>query len=110
MILEVFLVIAGVYLLYMGIKMAATHDIPAGMVSNKVKLDRAKDKEGYIKFMIVRTLICAVLMTVSSLILLIGNNIYPLNSLLVLAAELIFIGVVIYYSVITIKATNRFLF
>ncbi len=110
MILEIFLVIAGIYLLNMGIKMAVKHEIPTGMVSPKVNLERASNKDGYIKFMTVRTLICACLMTVSALILVIGNNIYPLNSLLVFIAEVVFIGVVIYYSVITIKATNRFLF
>lgn len=108
-ILEYFLFGAGIYYIVMVQKMKMTGKIPSTLISNKVNLERSKDVPGYMKYIYPRGMIFGILICVFSLIIIMNHyvTIYPL---IVLLAEVGFIALIIWYSIISVKAQNKFLF
>ncbi len=99
----------GVYLVYMSVKMKATGEIPKQMISNKIKLERAKDIPGFIDFMYLRSIIFGVIICVFSAILIVAEYV-EINRWLLIFVQLGYLAGIIYYAIITVKAQNKFLF
>lgn len=98
----------GVYLVYLYNKMKNTNEIPKGLISNKINLNRAKDIPGFIKYIYPRGMAFAIILTVASFILIL-DDFYPINYLITLVTELLYFAVIIYFAVISIKAQNKYL-
>ena len=109
MVFEIILLCCGVYLLGAVIVMKVTGKIPAGLVNQRIKLERSHDIAGYIKYMFPRGVIFGLLLTVSAAVLFI-NYFVTVSPYIVLLVQLGYIAGVIYYAVCTIKAQNKFLF
>ncbi|MCR5279604.1 MAG: hypothetical protein K6E19_09215 [Lachnospiraceae bacterium] len=109
MVLTLLLIGCGFYLLYSVIRMKVTGEIPRGLINVKINLDRAHDKEGYIKYIFPRGIIFGIILIASSTVLLL-SEFMTVSPYLMLAAELLYFGGIIYYAVISVKAQNKFLF
>ena len=109
MALSMILIGCGVYLLYSVIRMKITGEIPRGLINVKINLDRSHDKEGYIKYIFPRGIVFGVIMIASSVVMLVSEFI-PVSPYIMLVAEALYIGGIIYYAVISVKAQNKYLF
>lgn len=107
-IIESLIFCFGVYLIVMTTKMNTTHEIPARMVSDKINMERARDKEGYIKYMTPRCYLFAFALIVFS-VLDIFSEVIILPSWVRLIVYVSYIAVLIYYCKITLKAQTKFL-
>lgn len=107
--ITIFIFLWGLYLLYMTVKMKATGEIPSQMVSNKINLDRAKDKEGYIAHMYKVNMIFGILICVLSGVL-IYETMRPISQWVHYVANGGYLVGLIVYAVITVKAQNKYLF
>ena len=111
MILEFLLLGCGIYIIYQNVRMRITNEVPKGLVNPKVNLESAPDTAGYIKYTFIRGLICGIILAIFSIVWLLRNNeILRIPDALFVVSELIFIVTLIYYSVISVKAQNKFLF
>lgn len=109
-LLTIFLFLAGLYLVYMTIKMKSTGTIPKGMINSKINLERAKDIPGFINYMYIRGLIAGVVISIFGAINIWDDLIYELNPIVMFIAQFGYAGIIIYYAVISVKAQNKFLF
>lgn len=108
-IIEIMLIASGFYILYLDLKMKKTMEIPSYLVSGKVNLDSAKDKPGFINYMYPRLIVFGVSIVVFSAILLIGDFI-TIPAILTFISYIVYVGLLIFFSIISVKAQNRFLF
>lgn len=109
MILDFLLFGCGVYVLVQNIRMKATGKVPAGLINPKVNMESAPDIEGYIKYTYIRGLIFGIILIVFSGIMTLQSFV-EVPALLLFISEIMYIGTLIYYAVISVKAQNRFLF
>jgi len=109
MILDFLLFGCGIYVLAQNIRMKVTGKVPAGLVNPKIKLENAPDTEGYINYTFVRGLIFGIVLVVVSGLLILQSFV-EISPIVVFAAEVIYIGTLIYYAVVTVKAQNKYLF
>lgn len=108
-ILEIFLLIAGIYYLYMVFKMKREQVIPKNLVSPKINLERSHDIPGYIDYIFVRGIVFGSLLIIFSAVIIV-SLFMVIHPILVLICELGYIGALIWYTVISIKAQNKYLF
>ena len=109
MVLSLVLIGCGIYLLIQTIRMKQTGVIPRGLINVKINLERTHDKEGYINYMFPRGIIFGAILIVCASVLL-ASEFVAVSPFIMLASELLYIGGIIYYAVISVKAQNRFLF
>lgn len=107
--IEILLIACAVYMVYLTFKMKQTGEIPTFFVNNKVKLENAKDKEGYIAFMFPRMLIFSFFVAAFA-VLSILSNYFVFPGVVTLIIYIGYVALLIFYSIISVKAQNRFLF
>lgn len=98
----------GIYLVYLYVKMKSSGEIPKGLISNKINLQRAKDIPGFIKYMYPRGIVFGLVLSIASFILAL-NEYVTLPVYFSLTVELTYFVAIVYFAVISIKAQNRFL-
>lgn len=108
-ILEYCLFIASIYYLFNLFKMKATGEIPLSFISKKVRLDRAKDIPGFIKYMFPRGLVFGIGLFIFSGVIIFSEN-AAISPYIKLLCEALYIALVIYFSVISVRAQKKFLF
>lgn len=106
--LEVILLGCAVYMLVLTVKMNSSKEIPSFFVSSRIKIENAKDKEGYIKYMTPRMyLFCGVLIVFSGISIISGYINIP--AYVTLVVNVLYFAVLIIYGIISVKAQNKYL-
>lgn len=108
-VLEIIFVIYAVYLFFLTVKMKRTREIPVFLVNNRINLDNAKDKEGYIDYMVPRLFGLEASIIIITAVSVASNYITSL-SIVSIVCDVVFFIVIIIFGVMTVKAQNRFLF
>lgn len=109
-VLTLFLFAAGVYLLVNTVKMKNTGTIPQALINNKINLERAKDIPGYIKFMYPRGIAMGIALSLFSALSIYNEFSGTVNVYILFVARIGYAAALIYYSVISVKAQNKYLF
>ena len=109
LIITILLFVCGVYIIFNSLKMKASGTIPKSLISNKINLERAKNIPGYISYMFPRGIIFGIALCIFSSVLIAGEF-TEVNPVLMLIVQLGYFFGIIYYSAISIKAQNKFLF
>lgn len=109
MILDIMLLACGIYIFGQNVRMKMTGKIPKGMINPRVKTENAPDIKGYINYIYIRGAIFGVVLIVMSFMLMLQSFV-ELPAVLLLLAQLLYIGTLIYYAVISVRAQNKFLF
>lgn len=108
--IEIGLFACGIYLIIRSILMKKSGTIPNLIVNGKINLERARDKEGYINYMFIRTIVFGALISVSSAFLAISDSgLCAVNPILLLLVQIVYVAALIYFAVVSVKAQNRFL-
>ena len=109
LVIEAILAGVALYMLILDIKMKREGTIPSFFVNPKIDLEKAPDKQGYIDHMFPRIIIFALVLMGFSAFSIAGEYLsFPLWCEIVINCG--YIGLLIFYSVMTVKAQNHFLF
>lgn len=108
-VIEVCLFFMGVYYLYNLFKMKATNTIPPAFVNKKINLERSHDIPGYVKYIFPRGLVFGIGLCVFSGVIILSSYIY-INVYIKLICEIAYIALIVYFAVVSVKATNKYLF
>lgn len=108
-VVNLLLVVCGVYVLSLTTKMKREGKIPAFLVSGKVNLERVKDTEGFISYMYPRLLIFGFAVLLFACISLLGEFV-DMPAAVSLVSYLAYVALLIYYSIISVRAQNKYLF
>lgn len=108
-VLEIIFVIYAIYLFFLTVKMKRTREIPVFLVNNRINLDNAKDKEGYIDYMVPRLFGLEASIIIITAVSVASNFITSLSIVSIVCDVVFFIAIII-FGVMTVKAQNRFLF
>ncbi len=107
MICNILIMAVGIYMIYWAVQMQSTHKIPEFLVGKGFPIDRAKDKEGFIRFTFPCTMFTGVFL------LLVGMaralellSQYPLVDT---AVGFLVVVVVIIYGMILMRAQRKYL-
>lgn len=103
------LALAGVYLIVESFVMKKTGKIPYLLLNNKINLENAKDKPGFIKYMFPRCIVGAVIMIVFSVLEIVCEY-RPLPDTVVLLNYLVYIITIVYFLKSSLKAQRIYLF
>lgn len=106
--IEFLLFACAIYMFFLTVKMNNTREIPSFFINNRIKLEDAKDKEGYINYMTPRLYLFEALMFVFSLISILAEIIF-VPAWLVLISNIAYIVVLFVYAVLSVKAQNKYL-
>ena len=109
-IFDMIVIACGIYMAVNGIIMKTKGTINKGLVLPKnITEERLKDKEGFIKYMWPRLLICGVVVTISGFINIILTSIEGM-AIADLLINMIFFVVLIIYAVIVSRAQKKFIY
>lgn len=99
----------GIYLLYSTIVMKRTGEIKNGwLISKNINLNKSKDKLGYIEYMYIRYIIFSICTCLFGIVGFYSNYIQAIAGLQ-LAATILFLIAVIWFTMVSIKATRKYL-
>lgn len=101
--------ICGIYMLYSAYLMKTKGELKAGiLVSKNVNLERSKDLPGYIQYMYPRSIIFAVGILIYSTVALYSAYVTDLGTIPIITSG-IFIVVVVWFGVVSMRANKKFL-
>lgn len=107
-VIEIILIGFAGYMLFLTLKMKNDRIIPAFFINSRINPDKAKDKEGFINYMVPRLIVFSVCLLCFSLFSL-YTEFRPVNPYIALFSNIMYFACIIYYAVISVKAQNRFL-
>lgn len=97
----------GVYSLYTVYAMKQTGEIKKGwLISNQIDVDTCKDKEGYINFISIRTIILGIIIIIYGGIGVINSYLFELPSSLIYGSMIVFFICLIWFAVSSSKANK----
>lgn len=108
MFVDILFLCAGVYLMYMTVKMKASGEISPQLIGKKTDLSKAKDPKGYIDAIYPRSIFFgAMLIAIAALGLV--NYYLSLSVWINLFVFVAYIAGIIYYSCVSVKFQRKFL-
>ena len=107
-IIETVLLGCAVYILALTIKMKSTREIPSFFVNPKIDLTKAKDKEGFIDYMVGKLFLFSALLILFSGISLLSEYI-SLPTFVSVITNVAYVAMLVFYAVITVNAQNKYL-
>ncbi len=105
---DVFIIACGAVLTYMGMNMKLKGEISEHLVAKSINMDKANDKEGFIRRMFVPTLLIG-FVTILAGVLDIVNEKYVQSTTLTITSIVVFIALMIIYCVCSVKAQRKYL-
>lgn len=106
--LTIFFAVFAVTLIYNAIKMKSSREIPKMVVSARIDLEKAIDKEGFIDYMFPRLIFLGVAIFVFSVFALLSGYL-GLNAYISFISDMAFFVIIIVFGVITVKAQDKYL-
>lgn len=108
-IFDTIIVICGLYMAFCGVRMKAENKINTSLVLSKnVKPEQIRDKDGFIKYMWIRLVICGVACVLAGVVNLLFTRYQP-SLIIEAAANAVFVIILISFGVIAVKAQKKFM-
>jgi len=109
LMLDLFIVFCGAYLVYSAVNMKKTGEIQKGvMVRKDADLSKAKDIPGFIAYMYVKTIVIGISACLCGIVGIINNEFGGLGMLQLIMSVVFFVAIVL-FGIITAKAQKKYL-
>ena len=99
----------GIYLIYLHINMKNTGIIPKTLISNKIDLNKSKDIKGYIEHTYKKGIAFGIILSVCAAIMYFRDYFNTISPWIAIVANIMFFVIMIVYSVVFIKAQQKYL-
>lgn len=107
-ILEYILLGCSVYMFVLTVKMSRTREIPSFFVSNRVEMKKAKDKDGFIDYMVPRLYVLCASLAVFSIISIVSAYVY-IDSIVIVIINVLYFVLLVAYCILSVKAQSKYL-
>ena len=99
----IFLIVVGLYFIYLGLKLQITKDL--GLIKNKmVNTDKIKDKDGYIRFNFKLHMVIGIIYTIQGILCILSRYFVSVDNLYSSMSTVVIITIFIYTYKVIVKA------
>lgn len=106
--MDILIVFCGAYLIYISVQMKRTGEINSSIVGKRIDMKKAKDPQGYIDYMYLKTIIMGIIVMASGALNYLNDNYWDIPNFGVIASGVFFV-VIIIYGKILVDAQKKFL-
>lgn len=106
--MDILIVFSGAYLIYISVQMKQTGEINPAIVGKSIDIKKAKDPQGYIDYMYLKSIIMGIVVMVGGGLNYLNDNYWNITNFGLIACG-VFLAAIIIYGKIMVDAQKKFL-